>query len=272
MSNNNSGITPKIWGPHAWVFLHSMTFNYPEIPNDKEKEYYKTYFETLALTLPCEECRQSYSKFIKEGETQLTDDVLKNRSSLTKWLYCIHEAVNEKLGVDYGVSYDDIVKKYESFRADCSTPEKNKEQTESKCIAPESKRAESYKIDNVKDCPIIPIKLSRHFIKYAKMRELDPKEFIFINKIQNDCKEDHELWKERNKQCTEIIKDMRMNDKLSIETSGKWSGLPTIDELKLILRFSTNLDKYKLVEIIKKLEQQFPECKCEYIKIYKLIK
>jgi hypothetical protein len=252
-----------------------MTFNYPHNPTDKEKEHYKIYFETLANTLPCEECRESYSKFIKNGVTILDSNALKNRSTLTKWLYYIHEAVNKKLNVNYGVSYDDIVKKYEAFEADCAVPIKNKsiKETEAgQCMAPKSKKAESYKADNIKDCPIIPIKMARHFIKYAQMRGVDSTEFIFIKQIKNNCKQDHKLWTERNKQCTEIFKDMRINDKLSIETSGKWEGLPTIDELKLILRFSTNLDKDKLVEIIKKLEQKFPECKCEYQKIYRLIK
>lgn len=271
MTNNKTqGILPKIWGPHAWIFLHSMTFNYPEEPTTNERNYYKIYFEELANTLPCEECRESYKKFISEGETKLDDEALKDRSSLTKWLYYIHNAVNNKLGINYGVSYDDLVQKYEAFRADCGSVE-IKEQT-GQCSAAPSKKAHSYQVDSIKECPIIPIKLAKHFIKYAKMRNMDPKEFIFIDKIKKNCQEDHDLWIERNKQCTEIFKDMQMNDKPSIEIEGKWKDLPTIDELKLILRFSCNLKKEKLVEIIKKLEEKFPECKCEYKRLYKLIK
>lgn len=271
--NSSGGITPKIWGPHAWVFLHSMTFNYPIEPTDDEKNNYRVYFETLADTLPCEECRSSYSKFIKKGETILDDNALKNRSSLTKWLYYIHEAVNKKLGVNYGVSYDDIVKKYESFRADCSTTIiQEQHNSTGQCTAPENKKAASYQADSIKECPIIPVKLARNFVKYAQMRGIDAKEYIYVNRIKKDCKEDPELWKERNKQCTEIFKDIRVNDKPSIELEGDWKGLPTIDELKLILRLSTNLDRNKLIELIKKLEDIYPQYKCNYEKIYRLIK
>ena len=33
--NNN-----KIWGPPAWTFLHTITFNYPENPTNREKHNY----------------------------------------------------------------------------------------------------------------------------------------------------------------------------------------------------------------------------------------
>ena len=27
----------KIWGPDAWLFLHTITFNYPENPSEQDK-------------------------------------------------------------------------------------------------------------------------------------------------------------------------------------------------------------------------------------------
>jgi len=274
MIDKHPGLIPKIWGPHAWVLFHSITFNYPEDPDEETREAYKLYFEKLSDVLPCQECKESYSRFIKEGMTKLDDAALKNRSSLTKWMYYIHNAVNNKLGVNYDVSYDDVVQKYESFRADCNQATELIELAESpgQCFAPPSKKSLSYKVDNMKECPVIPIKMAKHFIKYAEMRGLDPKEFIIIKNIKKDCKENHDIWIERNKQCTEIFKDMRLNDKPALEIDGKWAGLPTIDELKLIMRFSTSLNKSTLIEIIKKLRDTFQECKCEYNKIYKLVK
>jgi hypothetical protein len=38
-----------------------------------------------------------------------------------------------------------------------------------------------------------------------------------------------------------------------LETEGKWIGLPTIDELKLIMNLCTNLEKETLVNILPKL-------------------
>ena len=31
-------MNPKIWGPHAWIFLHSITLNYPENPTPELKK------------------------------------------------------------------------------------------------------------------------------------------------------------------------------------------------------------------------------------------
>merc|ERR1719456_994242 len=35
---NRKGINPKKWGPPAWDFLHSVTVDYPEKPNPKQRE------------------------------------------------------------------------------------------------------------------------------------------------------------------------------------------------------------------------------------------
>ena len=31
---------PKIWGPSTWIFLHSISFSYPEKPTKKDKKNY----------------------------------------------------------------------------------------------------------------------------------------------------------------------------------------------------------------------------------------
>ena len=35
---------PKVWGPNAWIFLHSITMNYPKNPTNEDKEKYRTFF------------------------------------------------------------------------------------------------------------------------------------------------------------------------------------------------------------------------------------
>ena len=35
------------WGPGGWIFLHSITFNYPLEPTDLDKNNYKIYFNSL---------------------------------------------------------------------------------------------------------------------------------------------------------------------------------------------------------------------------------
>ena len=283
MSNNNdinnmdNGLLPKIWGPHMWVALHSITFNYPRNPTKDDKERYQKFFELVGYVLPCQYCAQSYREFINSGDTKLTNEILQNRKTLSEWLYKVHEAVNKKLDIDYGITFEDVERRYESYRAACDHQEGNKLSancnmtvkhsctTGDSCTI-QSNKTKSFKVANIKDCPIIPIKIAKHFIKYARIRGLNEKEFYIINNYEIYKKNNAE-WNKRNIECSEIINKMRLEGLPSIETTGKWIGFPTVQELKLIVRLSSNLTKHKLIEIISKL----PDCKCEFRKIYKLV-
>lgn len=274
--NANNGLITKIWGPPAWEFLHSITFGFPISPTPEQKEAYRDFFVRVGDILPCKYCRDSYKQFISEGNTQLTDAVFKNRDSLTDWFYLLHEKVNNKLGIAYGVTLDDVCDKYESFRAQCSKKTKTKTEQESKgCITPLNKKAESYKNAYNKNCPLIPYNIAKQFKYYAKLRGLDKNEFFYLNKIKN--KEDLtkmmddkccSMWCKRNKECTDIIRDMRLFGITPLENDGQWKGLPTKDELKLILRFSSNLTTEILANLITKL----PMINSKIKKIYRLVR
>ena len=108
ISNLNNGMMTKIWGPAGWLFLHCVTYGYPlnpenndiqnGIPVGKTRQNYKDFFLRIGDVLPCKYCRDSYKKFI------ITDPItpnLNNRNLLTKWLWRIHNRVNEKLGDHY---------------------------------------------------------------------------------------------------------------------------------------------------------------------------
>jgi len=138
----------------------------------------------VGSVLPCKYCRESYKGFLSIGNTKLTDEVMENRESLTKWFYYIHEAVNKKLDIDYGVSYNDVVKKFESYRATCGKTNKYKG-----CITPLNKKANSYKNAELKESPIIPVNLANQFIDYANIRGCEQSDFETINK----CKADTDL-------------------------------------------------------------------------------
>lgn len=265
--DNDIGMITKIWGPNAWIFLHSISFCYSNTPTNEEKQNYKKFFELIGEVLPCSYCRESYKQFISEGITKLDNAVMENRSTLTKWLYYIHEAVNDKLGVSYDISYDDVVKRYDSYRASCKHQKETIKEDIKGCDAPNKTKMMSYKMANNKECTVIPVKIAKHFLKYAKMRGIDNEHFYIINNCYGECKKNSELWEKRNNECYEIYKNMRLYDIGSLENEGKFAGLPTIEELKLIMRLSSNLNVNNLMNIIKKL----PNCKCEYTKIYKLV-
>jgi hypothetical protein len=255
MNNMNNGLITKIWGPELWTSLHCITFGYPISPSDQQKEYYKTFFTTLGHVLPCKYCRDSYNQFIIESNAKITDDIFKDRESLTRWLFLLHEEVNKKLDVNYGISYDDVVSRYESYRAVCSNHAKEKG-----CVMPYNKKAESYKIASIKDSWIMTLPAVEFFIPYAKDRNVKERHFYFYNYYiknkdtikNNDIKCDE--WCKRNTECELIKQKMKINGFLSIETTDdKWKGLPTLYELKLILRFTSNLDNHELNNIIDKL-------------------
>lgn len=79
------------WGPSAWLFLHSISFQYPENPTEEDKNNFKQLFESLQNTLPCPRCREHYQQNLKENPIQLN-----SRNDLIQWVIDIHNAVNEK--------------------------------------------------------------------------------------------------------------------------------------------------------------------------------
>ena len=77
------------WGPSAWLFLHSITFQYPENPTEQDKNNYKLFFDSLKNVLPCPKCREHYMKNI-----QISPINLESRGSLIQWLIELHNSVN----------------------------------------------------------------------------------------------------------------------------------------------------------------------------------
>lgn len=82
----------NIWGPHAWLFLHTITLNYPDKPTEKEMIDHKNFFISLKDILPCEKCRKHYE--INLDKFPLTEKILSSKSNITKWLIDIHNSVN----------------------------------------------------------------------------------------------------------------------------------------------------------------------------------
>lgn len=249
--HRNNGLITKIWGESGWVMCHSITFGYPLDPSDHDKIKYKLFFEMLGEVLPCKYCRESYLKFISEGPTALTENKLKNRESLTKWLYDLHNQVNNKLGMDYGVTYEDVVTRYESFRAKCD----GNSSVVHGCVVPLDYKAFSYKKLKQKDCPIIKFELLEPFYKLALKRNLSkiyPKCFNYYHKILSKTEnvsdpekliilKKSKNWPRRNIYCSKLIKRMRENGTASVEIMGEFKGTPTIEELKLIMCMCSNL-------------------------------
>ena len=89
-------ISPEIWGPSAWKFLHYITLAYPENPTASDMKKYKDFFTSLSNVLPCMGCRINYSDNLKKQP--LTNTILKSKIKFVEWLIDIHNEVNSKTG------------------------------------------------------------------------------------------------------------------------------------------------------------------------------
>lgn len=252
-NNANNGLLTKIWGPPAWMTMQCFAFGYPINPTLEQKKNYRLFYESIAHTLPCKFCRDSYSQFILESDTLLSDKVFETRDTLTKWIYDIHEKVNAKLGVTYGLTYEDFVKKHESFRAKCI-----KDKVINGCNMPLRDRTNAFKMAYNKDCPLIDLDLAKKIIPYAIERGFSEKDFNFIKLYETIYKKKVNLygenlcdvWFERNKICEETTRYMRTHNIKPLEEFGEYTGLPTISELKLLLNLTSTLTKEDLLNVI----------------------
>jgi hypothetical protein len=116
----------RFWGPDGWKLLHSIPHNYPETPTKDDKNTYAIFFESIKYILPCIYCRMSYTEYINDIPI---NNYLDSRKKLAKWVYLIHNKVNDKLRKQGLLHYDDptfdsVYKKYEEYIYDINKGEK----------------------------------------------------------------------------------------------------------------------------------------------------
>lgn len=120
---SSDGMLTSVWGPAMWHYLHIMSFNYPNNPTKEDKKYYKDFILNLVHVLPCKYCRTNLCNNLKE--LPITNSVMKNRNSFSRYVYKLHELVNLMLKKKSSLKYCDVRDRYEHFRARCTEePEK----------------------------------------------------------------------------------------------------------------------------------------------------
>ena len=140
-----------VWGPVGWKFLHSVAHGFPENPSKFDTENslplgttansYLQFFVLVGRVLPCRYCRDSYLEYLSEEPPATT-----SKSTLTKWLWNMHNKVNHKLGATYhGAGYDDVYNEYESFKAECQDPASRG------CTIPDAKHTRKRAVINIQD-------------------------------------------------------------------------------------------------------------------------
>jgi hypothetical protein len=122
--NMGEGMLTSVWGPSLWHTLHTISFNYPVKPTQKDKVRYMKFMKSLVYILPCRYCRENLVKNYKTNPILMSD--MKDRNAFSRYVYNLHEIVNKMLGKDSGLSYCDVRDRYEHFRARCTKSSKKK--------------------------------------------------------------------------------------------------------------------------------------------------
>jgi len=120
---SGDGMQTNIWGPAAWHFLHTMSFNYPVNPTKEQKIQYRNFVLNLRNVLPCKHCRINLINNLKKKPLQMCH--MKSRETFSRYIYELHETINRMLNKQSNLTYCDVRDRYENFRSRC-TEEKPK--------------------------------------------------------------------------------------------------------------------------------------------------
>ena len=137
---SGDGMLTTIWGPGLWHYLHTMSFNYPTNPTKDNKKYYREFILNLAYVLPCKHCRINLIKNFKK--LPLLKKHMETRETFSRYIYLLHEHINDMLGKKSNLTFAEIRERYEHFRARCTKKHIKKEKgcteslygEKSKCI------------------------------------------------------------------------------------------------------------------------------------------
>jgi hypothetical protein len=106
-------LSPEIWGPYYWFFLYTTAFQYPNKPNPVIKRKYYDLVMNLPLFIPDEGIGNDFANLLDEYPVT---PYLHSRISFVKWVWFIHNKINEKLGkepLSLLKSIDIYLKEYE---------------------------------------------------------------------------------------------------------------------------------------------------------------
>jgi len=101
-------LDPKVWGPHYWFFLHTISITYPHHPNAVTKKKYYDLIQNLHVFLPVEKIATEFSQLLEQYPVT---PYLDNRESFVRWTWFVHNKINEKLQKPK-ISIEDFYKQY----------------------------------------------------------------------------------------------------------------------------------------------------------------
>ena len=114
-------IDPNIWGKSFWYTLHTISFTYPDTPNDTAKKKYYDLIQNLPLFLPNTKIS---NEFIELLDKYPVKPYLDSKAMFIKWMHFIHNEIN-KLNNKAPLPYDDYIKNITQSFIIQETPKNN---------------------------------------------------------------------------------------------------------------------------------------------------
>jgi len=202
-----NNIKPCFWGKKYWGTIFSMVAVYPEIA---DKDYIKNtqmFFISLKKTLPCASCRESYSQFITEPDTNImNNNLFSSKNNFITFVHKLRNKVNKKIGLEYN-----ITREYFKLKLD-------------KMCCIEGNEVDGY-INELSEAPFIQKSISELIFNYVNKNKnfindynpkytaiLIEKNLNFIKKPNfNSNNKNFKLWLKRNIKCRELINKIYNN-------------------------------------------------------------
>jgi len=107
------GLDPTVWGPHYWFFLHTISICYPLRPNSMTKKKYYEFIQNIPMFIPIESIATYFSKLLDEYPIT---PYLDTRDSFIRWVWFIHNKINQKLEKPEITLNEFYVNYYESYK------------------------------------------------------------------------------------------------------------------------------------------------------------
>lgn len=202
-----NNIKPCFWGKKYWGSLFSMAAVYPHDPDVEYIKSVRAFLSSWKKTLPCSGCRESYTIFISQPDTDATnDEYFKSRDKFIGFVHRLRNKVNKKVGLEYN-----ITKEYFKTKLDkmcCIDGNEEDGFVNELSEAPFIQEAIRYQVFNY-------IHKNKSYIndynsKYTRV--IIDKNLDFIKKPIFDANnKNFKLWYKRNIKCRDIINKIYNN-------------------------------------------------------------
>ena len=106
-------LDPSVWGPHYWFVLHTISLDYPTMPNEATKKKYYDFIQNLPLFIPHKEIGNKFSEYLDKYPVT---PYLDSRQSFIKWVNFIHNQINIMLRKPIVSVEDGISQYYEHYK------------------------------------------------------------------------------------------------------------------------------------------------------------